>query len=70
MAHWLRGYFKRAVQPKCEVQGANCAVKTWKISNPKMSTFHLWWTEMSLMNDKTMYIDIEAKCLTKNCIEA
>jgi hypothetical protein len=60
MAHWLRGYFKRAVQPKCEVQGANCAVKTWKISNPKMSTFHLWWTEMSLINDKTMYIDIEA----------
>jgi hypothetical protein len=56
-----RDYFKRAVQPKCEVQGANCAVQNWKMSSPKISTFHLWWTEMSLINDKTMYIDIEAK---------
>jgi hypothetical protein len=64
MADWLRGYFKRAVQPRCEVQGTNCAVKTWKISSPKMSTFHLWWIEMSLINDKTVYIDIEAKWLT------
>jgi hypothetical protein len=31
MADWSRGYFKRAVQPKCEVPGVNCAVQTLKM---------------------------------------
>jgi hypothetical protein len=52
MADWSRGYFKRAVQLKCEVRGANCAVQAWKMCSPKMSTSHLWWTEMSLINEK------------------
>jgi hypothetical protein len=52
MTDWSRGYFKRAVQPKCEVQGANCAVQTLKMCSPKISTSHLCWTEMSLINEK------------------
>jgi hypothetical protein len=28
MADWSRGYFKRAVQLKCEVPGEKCAVQT------------------------------------------
>jgi hypothetical protein len=52
MTDRFRGYSKRAVQPVCEVQGANYAVQTSKMGSPKMSTFHLRGTKMSLINEK------------------
>jgi hypothetical protein len=35
MADWSRGSFKRAVKPKCEVPGANCAVQIGKMCSQK-----------------------------------
>jgi hypothetical protein len=59
MADWFRDCLKRAVQPKCEVPGKLCSpnLETEQSKNEHM--FHLWWTEMSLINVITMYIDIK-----------